>query len=70
MVVGSDWWFYKAASNNGQDGLQATVMASGLGLVGEGGREGDQREESGEEREERAETKAEKMRKRGGRERV
>lgn len=53
MVVGSDRWFYKAASNNGCDGLQAMVMASGLGLVGEGGREGDQREESREEREER-----------------
>ena len=36
-------------------------MASGLGLVGEGGKEGDQREES---REERAETEAKKLRKR------
>ena len=42
-------------------------MASGLGLVGEGGREGDQREES---REERAKTEAKKLRKREGRERV
>ena len=45
-------------------------MASGLGLVGEGGKEGDQREESREEREESAETEAKKLRKSEGRERV